>query len=528
MIANRNRNWVYALAATLALATTASAQPWTCWGGGDGRNAALYDVPAIDYGGSGLTLTLNDLLPSEWTPDGTVWSPVGAGSPVVYNNRAYVYAQGGSGFAATAGAIFCLDLPSGDYAWGVDVGAPQMGSWSSPALDLASETLVIGSGGGPHMHGIDAATGVVRWTATLEKTVVNASPDTGGGKAYITDYDGFGTTGILYAINNDPTDAVADGTIDWQATIGGASGATPTYHDGVVYVGSINDGSGGSGWPAATGTVRAFEAATGDLIWQVAYPDDAIGVGNPFGGLSVHDGHVYIGSYEFYGDHQSATILKIDATDTGGPGTYPGGDQARIQWEALSNRTDSIPVVWDLGDGREVLISSGGINGFGTTHTVTFFDAADGDLLGSTALFGWPIPNPWGGPPTDGGFAGNWTYQPIVVNGVLYVGGPEAEWFGPSQNLWGIDLAAIDWDAAFAGTPFTLAHTDPGVTDLGPGSSPAYYTNGIGGALFTYGPGGLFVAHGDVEAATARVPEPATLAVLAAGCLALRRRRRMA
>ncbi len=532
----------------LLSAAPAAADPWTSWAGGGSRNAVLEGVAPVNHDASlAAGRTLNDILDA--SPDAALWRgaeenwmPVGAGSPVVRydaaldRHLAYVYAkqsEGGGFGQVTGGAVFALDVTSGEYLWGVDVGAPQMGSWSSPTYDPVANTIVIGGGqatvvppSGPvtstgSLTALNATTGAPAWVAPLEAAVVNATAAAGGttgsNKVYITHYDGFGTNGALYAINNDSSDGVPDGTIDWQAPIGGASGATPTYHDGVVYVASINDGSGGSGWPSSTGQIYAFDAASGSKLWQVAYPADS-SVGNPFGGLSYHDGHVYIASYEFYGDHQSASLLKIDAADTGGPGTYPGGEQARIQWETFANRTDSIPLVWERENGEEVVISSGGIQGFGTTHTLTFFDGdGDGAFLGSTALEGGDSPFGWPGDPM--GWAGNWTYQPMIVNDILYVGGPESEWFGPSDHLVAINLAELDARGWFddPSSPFALDVDDPAVTDLGPGSSPAYY----GGMLVTYGPGGLFQTFGELALDGPRIPEPSSGVLAAIGLAVL-------
>jgi outer membrane protein assembly factor BamB len=531
---------ILAVIMTLVRGLDAGAAPWTSWAGGDSRNAVLEDVAPVNHDPNlGTSQSLNDILDASpdaalWRGSGASWSPVGACSPVVRYDEtlgrhlAYVYAQGGSGFDATGGAIFAIDILSARYVWGTAVGSPQMGSWSSPTYDAVTNTILIGGGqatvvppSGPvtstgALTALNATTGAMAWVAPLEKTIVNATVAVGGvpgnNRIYVTDYNGFGTDGILYAVNADPNDAVLEGAIDWQTSIGGTSGATPTYHDGVVYVASINDGSGGSGWPSAKGQVYAFNAATGQKLWQVAYPYDS-SVGNPFGGLSYDDGHVYVASYEFYGDHQSAALLKIDATDTGGPGTYRGGDQARIQSNSFANRTDSIPLVWERANGEKVIISSGGIQGFGTTHTVDFFDGeGGGHLLGNTALEGGDSPFGSSGEPM--GWAGNWTYQPVIVNDVLYVGGPESEWFGASNHLWAIDLAALDARGWFddPSSPFSLSVDDPAVlADLGGGSSPAYYN----GMLITYGPGGLFQTYG--ELATDAVPEPSPLAILAIG-----------
>ena len=151
-----------------------------------------------------------------------------SGSPVVTDEAVYVYAQSGSGFTMTDGAIFALDRRTGSFLWGTDIGAPQLGSMSSPTYDAATNSILIGSGPDNKLWSLDAGTGAENWSTPLQKSIVNATAAVGGGKVFIGDYDGFGTASTLYAVN------AATGVIDWQKPIGGASGATPAYADGRV------------------------------------------------------------------------------------------------------------------------------------------------------------------------------------------------------------------------------------------------------------------------------------------------------
>ncbi len=450
---------------------SAFGQNWSSWAGNSARQSVWTGVPSVAHQ-TYWSIKLDDVL------NETGWSPVGPGSPVIYDNTIFVYAQKGSGFSADEGAIIALDSRTGALQWKTLVGAPQMGSWASPTLDISTGSIIIGSGE-RSVKCLNASDGSLRWNVTLEKSVVNATAAVGSGKVYITDYDGFGTSGILYAINNNPNDNIPDGTIDWQYKIGGASGSTPTYHNGVVYVGSINDGSGGSGWPNARGQIYAFDAYSGTKKWQIALPNDS-SAGNPFGGLAYYDGKLYVGTYEFYGNDESAGLYSIDAAD------------GSVEMSTLANRSDTIPLVWQRDDGSKIVIYSGGIEGYGTHQELQFFDENSGDLLGKSSI------------ESDGkGWIGNWTYEPAIINDILYIGGETEGWFGPSNHLWAIDLDTIDWDSAQS-NPFTLTPTSSAViADLGPGSSPAYFTDGTHGFLATYGPGGRVVVYG--------VPEPITL-----------------
>ena len=107
----------------------------------------------------------------------------------------------------------------------------------------------------------------------MQKAVINASVcvalDIAHARAFITDYDGFGDTGRLYCVNLDPNtpgNRYEPGEIVWSDGIGGSSGNSPAYSDGVVYVGSVSEPPGSE---PNGGTIHAYDATANTVtnLW---------------------------------------------------------------------------------------------------------------------------------------------------------------------------------------------------------------------------------------------------------------------
>jgi len=190
------------------------------------------------------------------------------------------------------------------------------------------------------------------------------------------------------------------------------------------------------------------------------------GNGGFWGGVSMNAGALYAVNYPFSGDFD-ATLYKINPAD------------GSVIWSEPAVRGDTMPVV-----ANGMVFLSGG----NTSTYVQAFDDATGDLL-------WTFDQ-----------AGDWTQQALYADGLLYVGqGVAGSWDpDPALALYVLDTS--------------LTPADPGFvvdTYVGAGSSPA-----LGSDLYTIGAAGIYHF--------ALVPEPATVALVAAGvvCLLLRRRRR--
>lgn len=373
--------------------------------------------------------------------------------------------------------VLCVDAETGSIVWNVAVASRSFDSWSSPAIDTATGSVLVASG--DVLACLALADGAERWRVTLAAPVVNASPlvlDAGSAQArvFISDFGGFGGPSALYAVALAPRAGTLHpfdpGHLVWTAPIGSASGASPAGAWGVVYVASTGlDGSG-------AGEVRAFDGrdagASGPPapLWTFTNP---LAEGF-FGGVSIAQGvvqgpsgpvaraSVYAASYAFFGGQASANLVAIDARDGAG----------RLRWSVEANRTSSTPV--PTPDGRVVL--STGVLGFGSVPSVQLFAGHDAFALPlwDTALDTWTDANANG--TLDLGeflLAGGWTAQPAVVQGPggtvrVLVGVPfTGSGSGPPTALLELDGQRVPTQSGFVAQQRGGAGSSPALLGLG-------------------------------------------------------------
>lgn len=411
---------------------------WPMLGGDASRSMSAAAGPA----------SLNDIA---WTAPALadeefVWRA----GPIANETHAFAVLRCFENQVHTADRVVAFDLTDGSRAWSTDVDPDACDSWSTPAYDPRNHTVLVGSD--DDLYALDANDGAILWSTALTYGVTSSSPlvttdryvgATPANRAVIADFDCFGAGTVnLYAVNVDPNDPnhnpYAPGDIVWTEPLPGASGNTPAYADGVLYVAD------------SAGRVRALDIADGSTIWNV--PLAPTNGGAFFGGLAIRGDALYIASYAFSGAGDTSSLHKLDAA--------AGAETWRVGCE----RTDSIPVVLD--DGRIIL--SAGLTGFGSVIKVQAF----GDL-GASAVKLWDSDADTGGVLTLGG----WTHHPIVAGDRLYTGTPDPNgFFGPYDTLSIVDLNALPGDPNFI--------ID---TDTGAGGTPAI----TGGHLLSIGVDGL-------------------------------------
>lgn len=375
----------------------------------------------------------------------------GPSSPVVWNGRAYANARHYTEAGYTHNKLVAIDVATGEIVFETLVSKGAFDSWSSPAVDPVTGIVLLASGSA--LFAIDADDGGIVWQRPLQRIVVNASPLVADGpqpgRAFITDYDPFGGDSLLYCVNLSPFDAATNpfqpGAIVWQEPIGGASGSTAAYADGVVYVATA---AGIDGVPDA-GIVWAFDvdAPPGARpLWSTA-------VGEGFyGGVCVRDGSVYSASYDFAGTQNNSTLAKLRASD------------GAVMWTAPCERTASIPVV----SGDRIYLS-GGLPGFGSAPKVQAFHDS-----GTSAVKLWDTYADSGGQLIVGG----WSHQMALAGSMLYVGripSGGTSW-SPYTDLYLLDTSRTPSQPGF------VAQVRSGV-----GSSPAL----SGGRVYSIGTAGL-------------------------------------
>lgn len=474
--------FAFTFLATCAGAVSLAQDSWTHLGGNATRSARI----------SGAIPTLSTLRWRATTDNfGNTVAFTGQAGVVVFESK--VYATGRvspPGQTANQPRLLCFDANTGACLWSVSVAAPALDSFSTPCVDAGNRTVIHGSG--RNLVAYAADTGAIVWTRTLTRSIVNASPVVtqdrlGRDRCFITDYDGAGSSGKLYAINVDAFDAAtnpfAPGAIVWSAAIGGSSGNSPTYLSGaiggsdLVFVSTVGNYTEGF-----AGTLRAYavDSAPSPMpLWSVESPD-----GNGFfAGVAVSgpstiaglNGAVYAATYAFSGGIVSANLVKADAA-TGA-----------LRWSVPSNRTSSIPVL--LSDGRIVL--STGLPAYGSVQAIELFRdwGANATVLWNSAISTWVDAD------ADGliddieyQHFGGWTMQPIVSEtaaGARIICGLSPR--GTDAYATSNDVFVLSLDHAPQDPGFVIASA------TGTGASPAV----AGGLMFSTGSGGLS-AYGDV------------------------------
>jgi outer membrane protein assembly factor BamB len=330
--------------------------------------------------------------------------PAGVAATTLPSPRLFAIAKVGTQTRAIA-----IDAESGAVVWQYVLPTLVLDSWAMPTID--EEHGVVLYSVGSAVTALRLANGSLAWRTLLSSPMVNVTPvvtdDIGPrDRAFVTDYGGFGDASFLHCINISPQHEVLNphepGELLWSAPIGSASGATPTYLDGMVYV--CGTGLDGAGF----GEIRAFEVrgASGSTP-----PLPTFVFTNPlplsfFGGVTVRETptgtFLYAATYATSGGLNSANLVKVNAA-TGA-----------LVWSIGCNRTDSIPIV--LRDGRIVL--STGIHGYGSTPMIQLFQdhGSSASLLWSSAPATWNDANS-NGIMEVGEYLviGGWTTHPIVA-----------------------------------------------------------------------------------------------------------------
>jgi outer membrane protein assembly factor BamB len=441
-----------------AIAGVAGAKPgdWPNYGHFVTRQAVAVDGPN--------TIDSNTL---EWVASKDPQDPnydvefESATGPVVYNGKVYAYAkyfepndQSPTGFDYTHSQIVAYDANSGQMQWAtvIDQSVAGWDSWPTPCVDTKHNTVLIGSG--DKVFCLDAESGTQQWARQLDKIVINASVctalDIPHARAFITDYDGFGSTGMLYCINldvNEPGNAYEPGDIVWSDTIGATSGNSAAYKDGVVYVASI------AGTSSSYGTIYAYDAAAVPDAVKLWETTDANFDGFSGGVTVTKEGFLYAANYDWADESEDNSILcKLDCND------------GNVVWTTATERTNCIPVV--VGD---KIYIGGGLNGWGSRPKVTAYQ----DLGGSVTKL-WETG-------TDM-VAGGWSNQLTYANGKLYVGAIPLDgyYFGSYTDLYIFDVAYSPNEPQFI-----AGHYEGG------GNSPAVTYDSV----YTIGPNSLFKFH---------------------------------
>jgi len=370
-------------------------------------------------------------------------------TPAIFEGSAIVYCSLG---AVTR--VVAFTIADGSEKWTADVEDAVMDSWSSPAVDPASRSVLIASG--RKVFALNADTGAVRWSAPLGADVVNASVTIAAGKAFISTFATWGETGKLAAIHLDPA-AGTVGSIAWSKPTGQSSGNTPAYFAG--------SGPADAGIIVADmeGRIRSFDPANGAARWTYSVPGAGswdIPGGAFTGGVCVAGNFCYASTYNFYGGENNSYTCKLNAR-TGS-----------LEWRTASERTAAVPAVYE---GK--IIVSAGIDGYGSHPKLQAFNDADGDKLWETTG------------------VGGWTLTPAAISGVCYIGtlAEGAATFDYCEKLNVIDLAKTPGATGFIIGSYT------GAGGTAAWASGSVYSVGTAGLCAFDQPLQMWPIHGDAN-----------------------------
>ena len=443
---------------------------WSHFGGNTRRQSIAY-----------LTNTTPSLTSPTWIAAGdgtTTYIPIAQTGLVVDRSQVYTLAtnpaQPGSSFAVA------YDRITGGFNWATPIPATVLDSWSTPAIDIQHQQLIIAISN--QLIAIDTTTGVQNWSTPIDGIVVNASPlitsDLGyNDRAFITNYSfGGGSGSKLTCINTDPFHTTKNpyqpGEIVWQASLNGdSSGNTPAYANGMVFVATA------SGSSSQAGLIHAFDAAAITAPSPTWTFTNTINAGF-FSGVSIAKGHVYASSYNFSGLQFNSNTVKVNK-HTG-----------QLAWSVSTNRTDATPIVLPSGDiivsGGVPISSSDALPFFGSLPSIQYIDDTTQTVLWDSATDTLDDTNTNGYWDRGESFLslGGWTHQPIAFTldntPMLLVGTlPETtitSFISPNTDIAIIDLTKLPTDPSFIVEQYA-----------GTGSTPAM----LGSWIYTPGADGI-------------------------------------
>ena len=404
------------------------------------------------------------------------------GQAGVVADHARVYAVGSvAGTPSRQWLLLAFGRQTGACEWACPIPAPSLESFATPALVPEEGVCIVGSGSS--VVAVDVRTGVERFRTVLASPVVNASAALdmtrwGRFRAFVTDYDGFGTAGRLYCINLSPRlaplNAFEPGEIVWSVEIGGTSGNSPAVSGGMVYVATVGEAG------FSPGRVLCFDAKAAIAPGPRWVFENVVNEGF-YGGVMVSGGAVYAASYAFFGGLSGSNLVKLDAAT----GT--------VRWSVACNRTASTPMALPAATGRTFprLALAGGVQGFGTVPTLEVFEdrGTSAAAVWNSAIATFADGN--GNGRMDAGefvSMGGWSHTPVLIRDPVGLPGASRMLIGTPASSGGTSAAGVSLrlvDLTGPSGVMLSAVAGAGGTPAVAGSS--VYSLGVGG-LVAFGP----------------------------------------
>ena len=186
-------------------------------------------------------------------------------SPTIYGSRLYL---------ASDKTVYALSATSGHVLWKTVVTTAQYGDITGPVAVSGGGQYVIAAGGDGYVYALVAGTGKVAWKVHAGSGIYHGGPAIYSGIVYVPE----GRSGSEGGGFDICALQVSDGLVLWRAYAGDDVHVTPAAGNGMVVVGSIDDG------------IHALNAKTGAALWAADYE------GEVWGDPVLANGVVYVGT----------------------------------------------------------------------------------------------------------------------------------------------------------------------------------------------------------------------------------------
>ncbi|MFB3893787.1 MAG: PQQ-binding-like beta-propeller repeat protein [Phycisphaerae bacterium] len=389
-------------------------------------------------------------------------------SPVVSNGVLYAYALGDFSADWTCAArLVALNAADGSVKW-VSAALQDEGGYNShngASVDPASGDILVASWN--TLYRISAADGSIVWQhvnpgSNGVNAVVNGAPAVGNGKAYWMSQSNGSLTGVDLNAGTGGAVVPASLNVAMPTDVGGNSYGTPLlFASGGTTYAVMSWGHGFSVPPLPMGGgIQVVNANTGSVLWSMTQAAAPVGsttndlAAYSFTGSATYaDGVIYARSFDDQLGHTfNATLWALSATTgevlwrTWNMSAAPGAFDNAVNGQGA-------PIV----AGDKVFIGGGTALYGGAGQSVMAFSATDGRRL-------WSV-----------GGVGGWGNQIAYANGKLFVGS-EVDPYSPST------VARL-----------TVLNADDGSvlgSYVGAGTSPIV----VGGVVYTVDTNGHMVA----------------------------------
>ena len=196
---------------------------------------------------------------------------------------------GSSIYVSAGSTIYALSASSGKVLWKTRVTTSPDGIVEGPVAISGYGEYVVAAGMDGHVYALNAATGAVRWNVQAGGGIVHGGPAIYSGIVYVPEgRSGNEGSGFdIWALQ------VSDGRLLWRSYAGDDVHVTPAAGQGMVFIGSIDEG------------VRALNSQTGALLWSAEYR------GEVWGAPMLANGVVYVGTDQELLAYNAATGALI-------------------------------------------------------------------------------------------------------------------------------------------------------------------------------------------------------------------------